>query len=244
MNEPSRVVVAGREIAVVSVPEGTANDALGRRLKAGGIASPVPTVVVVGGAGGVEPIYAIRCERLFAEVLIPVLAASGATVIDGGTDAGITHLVGEARRRAGAAGQHVGVVPAGTVAWPDQPDASGTAVLEPNHTHVVVVPGADWGDEVPWLSAVAAAIAGHAPSITLLANGGDIAYRDVQASLAAGRRVFVLAGTGRTADEIAHAAATDSAQSQALNIARSPLVTVLPDEPGTVSRAIASALRD
>jgi hypothetical protein len=64
--------------------------------------------------------------------------------------------------------------------------------LEPNHTHVVVVPGADWGDEVPWLSAVAATIAGDAPSITLLANGGEIVYRDGQASLAAGRRAFVL----------------------------------------------------
>jgi hypothetical protein len=237
------MVVAGSPITVISVPDGTPPGALSRELTAGGIASPVPAVVVVGGAGGVEPAYADRCARLFAEVLIPVLVATGATVIDGGTDAGVTHLLGDARRRAGAVGQHVGVVARGTIAWPDEADAGGTAPLEPNHTHVVVVPGGEWGDEVPWLSAVAAAIAGRAPSITVLANGGEIAYRDVEASLAAGRKVFVLAGTGRTADKIADAAATGAAESPVLQIARSPLVTVVPDEPSTLIEAIGSALR-
>jgi voltage-gated potassium channel Kch len=244
MNPPGRRTIAGSEITVISVPDGATGDALGRRLVAGGVASPVPAVVVVGGAEGLAAADAARCERLFAEVLIPVLTVTGATVIDGGTDAGITRLVGRARRHAGAIGQHVGVVADGTVAWPELPHANGAAPLEPNHTHVVVVPGVEWGDEVPWLSAVASAIAGKARSITLLANGGEIAYRDVQASLTAGRRVFVLSGTGRTADEIAHAAATDSPESKALNVARSPLVTVLPEDPGKLILAIGSALRD
>lgn len=238
-----QVVVAGRAITVIAVAEGTAGDALTRELTAGGVVSSMPVVVVVGGAGGVEAAYVERCARLFAEVLIPVLTATGATVVDGGTDAGITHLLGAARRQAGAGGQHVGVVAGGTVAWPDEADADGKAPLEPNHTHVVVVPGADWGDEVPWLSSVAAAIAGDAPSLTLLANGGEIAYRDVEASLAAGRRIFVLAGTGRTADEIADAAASGAAAHQVLQIARSPLVTVLPDELSTLIDTLASALR-
>jgi hypothetical protein len=243
MNPSGRVIVADREIVVISVPDGATGDSLSRLLTAGGIDSPVPTVVVVGGADGLDPVDAVRCERLIAEVLIPVLAVTCATIIDGGTDAGITSLVGRARRHAGAIGQHVGVVARGTVAWPDQPNAHAAAPLEPNHTHVILVPGVEWGDEVPWLNAVAAAIAGEAPSITLLANGGEIAYRDVQASLTAGRRVFVLSGTGRTADEIARAATTDSAESTALEIARSPLVSILPDEPSTLIHAIGSALR-
>jgi hypothetical protein len=106
-----------------------------------------------------------------------------------------------------------------------------------------VVPGEEWGDEVPWLSAVADAIAGEAPSITLLANGGNIAYRDIEVSLAAGRRVLVMPGTGRIADEIARAAGKDSAESKALEVARSPLVSILPDEPSTLIHAIRSALR-
>lgn len=242
MDPPDRGIVAGSEMTVISVPDGATGHALSRRLAAGGIAAPAPAVVVVGGASGLDPADAVRCKRLFAEVLIPVLTDTGATVIDGGTDAGITRLVGRARRHAGAVGQHVGVVARGTVAWPEQPHADGAVPVEPNHTHIVVVPGVEWGDEAPWLSAVATAIAGKAPSITLLANGGEIAYRDVQASLTAGRRVFVLSGTGRTADEIAHAAATDTPESKALNIARSPLVTVLPDDPGKLIHAIGSAL--
>jgi hypothetical protein len=136
------------------------------------------------------------------------------------------------------------VVARGTIAWPGRPRADETASLEPNHTHVVVVPGSAWGDEVPWLSAVAGAVATGARSITLLANGGEIAYRDVQASLAARRQVFVLSGTGRAADQIARAAATESAEPKALAIAQSPLVIVLPDETGAVVEAIGSALRD
>lgn len=243
MNPAARVIVAGSQITVVSIPDGTAGEALSGRLTAGGIAAPVPAVVVVGGAGGLDPADAVRCERLFAEVLIPVLTVTGATVIDGGTDAGITRLVGRARRHAGAIGQHVGVVARGTVAWPDQPPAHGKAPLEPNHTHVVVVPGDVWGDEVPWLSAVADAIACEAPSITLVVNGGNIAYCDIQASLAAGRRVLVLPGTGRTADAIARAAANKSAESEAMEIARSPLVSILPDGTSTLIHAIGSALR-
>jgi hypothetical protein len=243
MNAPDRVIVEDREITVISIPDGTAGEALSRRLRAAGIASPVPAVVLVGGADGLDPADALRCERLFADVLIPVLTVTGATVIDGATDVGVTRLIGRARRRAGATGQHVGVVADANVAWPDQPLADGKASLEPNHTHVVVVPGEEWGDEVPWLSAVADAIAGEAPSITLLANGGNIAYNDIRASLAVGRRVFVLPGTGRTADEIARAAAKESAEPEALEIAGSPLVSILPDGPSTLIHAIGSALR-
>jgi hypothetical protein len=61
-------------------------------------------VVAVGGAGGLDPGDGVRYERLFAEVLIPLRTVTGATVIDGGTEAGIIRLVGRARRRARAIG--------------------------------------------------------------------------------------------------------------------------------------------
>jgi hypothetical protein len=43
--------------------------------------------------------------------------------------------------------------------------------------------------------------------VTVLMNGGQIAYRDVAASLGSGRPVVVLAGTGGTADAIVQARA-------------------------------------
>ena len=47
---------------------------------------------------------------------------------------------------------------------------------------------------------------------------------------------------GTSADEIARAVATDSAESKALEIAGSPLVSILPDGPSMLVHAIGSAL--
>jgi hypothetical protein len=76
-------------------------------------------------------------------------------------------------------------------------------VLQPHHTHFLLVPGDHWGDESPWIARVATLLAGEAPSVTLLVNGGEISRQDVAHSLAAGRPVLVVAGTGRLADELA-----------------------------------------
>jgi SLOG in TRPM, prokaryote len=94
----------------------------------------------------------------------------------------------------------VGVLPAEKIMVPDgMPDLE----LESNHTHFVFSPGKEWGDESPWLARVASELSGDTPSLTLLANGGNIAWRDVAASLAQGRPVVVMAGSGRTADILA-----------------------------------------
>ncbi len=243
MDAPDHVILAGKKISVIWLADGVLGEELRGRLTAGGITSPAPAVAVVGGAGGLAPADAITCESAFAQALLPAVIDAGATIVDGGTDAGIMRLLGRVRREAGAGVQQIGVVAGGTVAWPGQSPADGTAQLERNHTHFVVVPGVAWGDEVPWLHAVTAAIAGELPRITVLANGGEIAYWDVAAAVATRHRVFVLSGTGRAADEIARAAATDSGSPMALTIARSPLVTVLPDEVDAIVDAIGSALR-
>jgi hypothetical protein len=70
----------------------------------------------------------------------------------------------------------------------------------------VLVPGSEWGDETGWLAAIAGAFAGSAPSLTVVVNGGDVARRDAEASVAARRPVLALAGSGRTADALATAA--------------------------------------
>jgi hypothetical protein len=49
------VIVVDREIKVISASQGTTGYVLSRQSPAGGIASPVPAVVVVGGAGGLNP---------------------------------------------------------------------------------------------------------------------------------------------------------------------------------------------
>jgi hypothetical protein len=50
--------------------------------------------------------------------------------------------------------------------------------LDERHTHFVLVPGEDWGDESELVSAFATAVARGSRSVTVLANGGAIAWRD------------------------------------------------------------------
>jgi len=139
-------------------------------------------------------------------------------------------VAGQVREATGAKFALVGVAAEGTVASPGQASAPGSSQLESRHTHLIIVPGDQWGDESPWLSRVAAVIAGDRPSVTLVSNGGDITYADIERSLDAGRPVIVLAGTGRTADAIAAAAVNGGSVpwSRASAIASSAGVTVVP----------------
>jgi hypothetical protein len=57
----------------------------------------------------------------------------------------------------------------------------------------------------PWISLVAGALAGSARSLTVVVNGGPITMDDVRRSVAAGRPVLVVAGTGRLADALSAA---------------------------------------
>lgn len=226
------VEVGGRELALIRIPPGTPprpGDGLTALLRATGVSPGAPAVVLVGGADGMAPSDAALCERLFVP-LMATIESFGATLIDGGTDSGVIGLVGRERRRSGAQGVHLGIVAEGTVRWPGHdgtlPDS---AALEPNHTHIVAVEGDHWGDETPWLGAVAEAVALGSPTVTVLANGGGIARDDVTQSLAEGRPVLVLAGTGRAADLLAATAV-------------SPLVTVVAPEPEAVRTALEAAL--
>lgn len=192
-------------------------------LRRAGLPGGRPVLVVVGGADGMSEDEVDTLARLLADGAAPVLEKMGGVVVDGGTNAGVMRAVGRAWKRTSM--PRVGVAARGTVrihgrASP-RPDAADP---EPFHTHLLLVPGDDWGDESPWIFRVAGAIAEGAPVVTLLANGGEVAYEDVESALGAGGRVVVLAGTGRTADAIA-----DGANGRAAAIAASPATRILRD---------------
>ena len=160
-----------------------------------------PPIDVVGGAGDLPDDQGLG--SLFAEI-VALSERLRSSIVDGGTDAGIMRLGGKASAAAQATFPLVGVAAEGTVVIPGGLPAGEDAYpLEPNHSRFVLVPGSDWGDEVPWLGRVAEALAGSAPTATVLVNGGDVARRDVEASVEAGRAVVVVAGSGRAADELA-----------------------------------------
>ncbi len=137
-------------------------------------------------------------------------------------------VIGRARAAGDRGFPLVGVAAEGTVDTGDRTQANpDAAALEPHHTHFVLVPGSDWGDESPWLGRVAEAIADGGPMLTMVVNGGEITFDDVSASLTRDRPVLVLAGTGRTADAIAAARSGRDADPRAVAISASPLTSVL-----------------
>ncbi|MFD0206171.1 MULTISPECIES: hypothetical protein [Saccharothrix] len=182
------------------------------QLGAAGLPVGRPVLVLVGGAGGMEPGELDALASVLRD-LVPLLDECGAVVVDGGTDVGVMRAVGRARAAAGGRFPLVGVAAEVAV---------DLAAFEPNHTHLVLVPGRVWGDESPWLAEVADVVAGPAPSLTVLVNGGPITFDDAEHSLARDRPLVVLRGSGRTADAIA-----ESADARSTAIATSPLTTVL-----------------
>ena len=209
-----------------------------------GLTPPRPTLVVVGGAGGLDGVGIERLRPLIETGIVPVLERFGAAAVDGGTLSGVMRMLGEARWALGAAFPLVGVAAEGTVEVPGRPAPPGAhAVLEPHHSHFVIVPGGQWGAEAPWIAHTATVLAGAAPSITVLINGGAIAYLDIERSLQAGRRVVVIAGSGRTADVIASALAGTGSDERAQALTQSGLVGSVPvDDPSALAELLASAL--
>ena len=173
-----------------------------------GLQNTYPTIVLVGGASGISDSDLVRLRQIFVEVLAPLAQSMGTAVVDGGTDAGIMQLMGIARAQIGGTFPLIGVAAVGTVVLPDTtPFRADAAPLEPNHSHFVLVPGSNWGDESPWIARVASKLAQGQPSLTVVINGGEITWQDVSQSVKVGRPVLTLAGSGRTADKIAAALA-------------------------------------
>jgi hypothetical protein len=109
-----------------------------------GLRCSSPTLVLVGGTGGQSDAESDRLHPLFVEVLDPLAEA----VVDGGTDAGIMSLMGEAHAEMDATFPLVGVAAIGTIALPDAPfSPPDAAPLEPHHNHFVLVPGSEGVEE-------------------------------------------------------------------------------------------------
>jgi hypothetical protein len=218
-----------------------------------GLHAPRLVVVLIGGAGLMDAGDLDRLRPLFERGLVPVAERLGAVVIDGGTDAGVMYLIGRARTRAEATFPLVGVPAAGTVRFPGKHPgarrhwplrARRRWPLDAHHPYFVLVPGAEFGDEAPWIARVATELAGGWPSVTVLVNGGEIAYLDMECSLHAGRPVLAIAGSGRTADQLATAVRGGPADERAIRLAASGLVEAVDaDDLEALDRAVGARLR-
>jgi len=203
-----------------------------------GLTRAMPTIVSVGAAGALTGVDGERLEPLFAE-LTAIADRHDAAVVDGGTDRGVMRLFGRARQ--GHSFPLLGVAVDGLVASPTSPPDDDRCPLEPNHTHALLVPGEAWGEEVPWLARVATLIAREEPSVTVLVNGGEITYADAEASIAEGRPVLVVAGSGGTADVVAAAARGMSTLERVQALASSELLRTV-DLDGDSGRQVSKEI--
>ena len=204
-----------------------------------------PTLVIVGGASGLTQEYFSCLQRLFEEKIVPLAEKLKAFVVDGGTDAGVMQLIGQARLKLGGTFPLIGVAAIGTVILPHIENTfSDAASLEPNHTHFVFVPGNNWGDESPWIADIATILANGAPSVTVLINGGAIALRDASHSIRVNRPLIVVAGSGRTADRIVAAVQGEFVDQQVNQVAQFEKLTIVELENNfhSIEQAIAEQL--
>ncbi|MFB2835127.1 hypothetical protein [Floridanema evergladense] len=210
-----------------------------------GLQESRPTLVIVGGASGLTQEYYTCLQRLFEEKIVPLAEKFQAYVVDGGTDAGVMQLMGKARSNLGGTFPLIGVAAIGTLILPDIENTfADAAPLEPNHTHFVLVPGNNWGDESPWIADVATALANGAPSVTVLINGGGITLRDASNSMRVDRPLIVVAGSGRTADRIVAALRGEVSDEQVIQVAKFEKLTAveLEDDFHSIGEAIAHKL--
>jgi len=190
-----------------------------------GLDQPRPTLALVGGASKISESDKNDLRRIFLEVIAPLAEQLGVVVVDGGTDAGIMQFIGQARTRICGTFPLIGVAAIGTVMLPGVKSMNAdAAMLEPNHTHFVLVPGCNWGDESPWLSEIGSHLAKGLPSVTIVVNGGEITWQDVAQSVKAKRPAIVLAGSGRTADKLAAALQGEVTDERATDLVASGLL--------------------
>ncbi len=167
-----------------------------------------PVIVLIGGH--ILPEHTNITYQAI-EVIAKVAEVLDAAIICGGTDVGVMSAIGKARGRNGYQFPLIGIAPEGIVTWPEGPRNNPVVLpgnereqLEPHHSHFILVPGSEFGDETKWIVRAATMIAaGKNKSVTVLANGGKISQLDVEEGLKAYRPLIVLSGTGRLADEIA-----------------------------------------
>jgi len=194
----------GNHAKAITVPIGKPVDEI---LKTLGVLYSKALILLIGGAGHLDERLKPRLMQLFSRGIARAAADVDALIIDGGTQAGIMALMGQAVADRGRKTVLLGIVPSGKVTFPGGPaegSIEDSAALDPNHSHFVLVESNEWGDETETMFTLARAISKDKPVVTILAGGGDVAREEILLSVREGWPVAVIEGSGGLADEIFH----------------------------------------
>lgn len=201
-----------------------------------------PVVLLIGGASKLEQSASTDLLPIVRYGVIATAQALGATVIDGGTDAGVMALAGRSRQELGATVPMLGVAPIGRIEAAGVEGATGSTQLEPNHTHVLLAPGDEWGAESPWLIESARVLSGGKPVVVVVIDGGQVSGVEATKSQAEGWPLITVAGSGRTADDLARIARRQTRDGSVASEASGIYVTEMSAGPAPLAAILRALL--
>lgn len=176
------------------------------------IPTPKNLILLSGGAGKMDNTQNARLTQLFSRGIAEVAAETQSLLLGGGTQSGVMAMLGEGVAARGHKTPILGVSPFAKVNFPDKtmpPQGEDCAILDPNHTHFVLVDsGCDsnelnWGCETDLMYQLAELYNKTLPALTILVNGGTICKKEILHSVRLNMPIIIVQGSGRFADELA-----------------------------------------
>jgi hypothetical protein len=155
--------------------------------------NPKSVILVLGGASRSLDTSTNSVSILYPAIdnILQYASDNDAIIIDGGTKSGIMEIVGQRTSELEQNKKPVllGVVPAGLISLSKSTgevnkdvdvEDNDKVLLDPNHSHFVLVEGNRWGDETSKLFEIATAFANNddISVVVFLAGGGEIKKRD------------------------------------------------------------------
>jgi hypothetical protein len=201
---PQTVVFPDKKSAQLLIPPAEAE--AGSILTALGLDSAKNVLLIVGDSGNLGETARAYLVQLLSRGLVRVAIHSGAVIIDSGHHSGLTALVGRSGADRGRKSILLGVAPAGKIELTNDspnPKSDERELLDPNHTHFVLTPGSQWGDEIDLMYRLTAELVKDKPAVTILINGDDRAKRQLLESVRHDWPVIIIGGTGGLANQIA-----------------------------------------
>jgi hypothetical protein len=172
-----------------------------------GLTGRYPVIVLIGGY---IPDVNATVTQTAIETIVAFAAENNIAIVCGGTTVGIMGSIGQTRLSHGYQFSLLGITLKKLASWPGGQRSNRFLwwgrerwPLSTGYSHFILVPGEQFGEDSPWIVDAASCLSVGNRSVTILANGGGVARKDIDLSLAKDRPVIVLAGTGRLADELA-----------------------------------------
>jgi hypothetical protein len=208
----------GNRAQAVLAPVGTQADELASML---GIRAPRNAILITGGASAMDKESDDKLFPLLMNGVVHPATSLDALIIDGGTQTGVMALIGLGVAQQQHKPPLLGVAADGMVLYPGKTTgASAYAVpLDPNHSHFVLVETDIWGVETETMYELVQFLSREHSSVAILVNGGEIARREALYNVRQGRPLIIIEGSGRAADEIAHAIRNTTASSSDTELA-------------------------